>query len=92
MICELGVGAMGAGSLFMGWACMKRGWMPMAVLSVMTATFCASVFLATRGPVVGGALTALCLAVGVWVIARVRPDAPPAQRQSDQGAVLALQT
>ena len=40
----------------------------MAVLSVMTATFCASLFLATRGPVVGGALTVLCLGVGVWLL------------------------
>lgn len=75
MVCDLVVGALGAGSLFLGWACATRGWTPMAGMAVLTALFCAVLTGATAGPVVAGALSVLVLGVGWWVMFKVKPAA-----------------
>ena len=76
MVCELVVGAMGAGSMHLAWGCLKRGWTPMAVMGMLTAVFCAALFWATRGPVVAIAAMVGCAAVGLWMLKNVKRDVP----------------
>ena len=84
---------MGVGSMHLAWACLTRGWTPMAVMGMLTATFCAALFFATRGPVIGGAAVLASLAVSVWLLKTVkRPVEQEAPKQVDADAGVRLQT
>ncbi len=88
MVCELVVGAMGAGSMHLAWGCLKRGWQPMAVMGMFTAVFCAALFWATRGPVVAIAAMVACAAVGLWMLKNVKRDVPE-EKTAESPRVLA---
>lgn len=73
MVCELVVGAMGLGSMHLAWACLTRGWVPMAAMGILAAVFCAALMGVTRGLIFAAVGVVTCLGVGVWMLRTVKP-------------------
>lgn len=87
MVCELVVGAMGIGSMHLAWACLTRGWAPMAVMGMVAAGFCAALLYATRGPLFSGLAMLAVVSAGVWMLKNVK-RAEPEHKPVEDGAKL----
>ncbi len=92
MICELVVGAMGVGSMHLAWACLTRGWTPMAVMGMVTSVFCAALLWATRGPVFLGIAMVACVAVGIWLLKTVKRPVEQAKKSEEVQPAVQLLT
>jgi len=72
MMCELVVGAMGIGCMHLSWACLTRGWVPMAVMGMLSAVFCAALLGATQGVPFAVIAVTLVVSVSAWLLKTVK--------------------
>ena len=92
MICELVVGAMGVGSMHLAWACLTRGWTPMALMGMVPSGFCAALLCATRGPVFSGIAMLAVAAVGIWMLKTVKRPVEQAKKSEEVQPAVQLLT